>query len=104
MGTPIAENLGLVQSLVEVLPKAGAALVLLCSAAGWSCLPPDLPRRMGDNVAPLTAVSPDEELLVLRAYLKGAAWMTVMASRPLPRTARASCCIAAAATFADYFS
>ncbi|MEU4573033.1 BREX system ATP-binding domain-containing protein [Nonomuraea sp. NPDC023979] len=68
-GDPIPANVGLLQSLVEAIPRAGGMLLLVTSEAGWDCVPPDFRQRIGAGAVRLLPLTPDEARLVLSAYL-----------------------------------
>ncbi|RVX38047.1 hypothetical protein EDD27_0337 [Nonomuraea polychroma] len=68
-GVPVPPNLGLLQSLVEVVPRAGGLLLLVASAAGWQAMPPDLHQRIGPGAIHMMPLVPDDARLVLRVYL-----------------------------------
>ncbi|TMR14317.1 hypothetical protein ETD86_29070 [Nonomuraea turkmeniaca] len=68
-GVPVPANLGLLQSLVEVVPRAGGLLLLVASEAGWQAMPPDLHQRIGPGAIHMMPLVPDDARLVLRVYL-----------------------------------
>ncbi|MBF8187720.1 hypothetical protein ITP53_18675 [Nonomuraea sp. K274] len=69
-GVPVPANLGLLQSLVEVIPRAGGMLLLVASVAGWEAMPPDLHQRIGPGAHSLLPLEPHEARLVLHVYVK----------------------------------
>nr|WP_055503611.1 AAA family ATPase [Nonomuraea pusilla] len=70
--TPVAANVALLQSLVEMVPRAAGLLLLVTSAAGWDCMPPDLRQRVGSGAFLLQPLTPDEARLVVGAYIAAA--------------------------------
>ncbi|WP_049567953.1 hypothetical protein [Nonomuraea sp. SBT364] len=72
-GDPIPANAGILQSLVEVIPRAGGMLLLVTSEAGWECMPPDFHQRIGAGAVRLLPLTPEEASLVLSAYIGAAA-------------------------------
>ncbi|WP_327584531.1 ATP-binding protein [Nonomuraea sp. NBC_00507] len=68
-GVPVPANLGLQQSLAEVVPRAGGLLLLVASEAGWQAMPQDLHQRIGPGAVHMMPLVPDDARLVLRVYL-----------------------------------
>ncbi|TMR89236.1 hypothetical protein [Nonomuraea basaltis] len=85
-GLPVPANLGLLQSLVEVVPRAGGMLVLAASEAGWQSMPQDLRQRIGPGAIHLLPLSPEEARLVLRVYLNAARPVPDEGIRPVTET------------------
>jgi hypothetical protein len=75
-GHPVRANLGILQGLVEQIPKASGMLLLLSSEAAWNHMPPDLHQRIGTGAVLMPPLAPDEARLVLSTYIN--------ASRPGP--------------------
>ncbi|MFI7706200.1 hypothetical protein [Nonomuraea sp. NPDC049480] len=68
-GIPVPANLGLLQSLCEVVPRVDGLLLLAASEAGWQAMPPDLHQRIGPGAVHMLPLAPEDARLVLRVYL-----------------------------------
>ncbi|GII52400.1 hypothetical protein Pth03_07890 [Planotetraspora thailandica] len=68
-GEPVPANIGLLQGLAEVISRENGMLMLVCSDAGWDCIPVDLRQRLGRNAFQLLPLDPGEARLVVRTYL-----------------------------------
>ncbi|WP_327102372.1 AAA family ATPase [Nonomuraea glycinis] len=68
-GRPVRANFGLVQGLVEQIPKASGMLLLLSSEAAWNHMPPDLRQRIGTGAVHMLPLTPDEARMVLSTYI-----------------------------------
>ncbi|MFG1966173.1 AAA family ATPase [Nonomuraea sp. NPDC049028] len=68
----LTANIGLLQSLVEVIPQAAGLLLLVSNDAAWERVPPDLHQRIGTGACHMLPLTPDEARLVLGAYIGAA--------------------------------
>ncbi|GAA3215394.1 hypothetical protein [Nonomuraea helvata] len=71
-GEPVPANAGLLQGLVEVIPRARGLLLLVTSESGWDAMPQDLRQRLGAGACHLLPLTPDEARQVLAAYIGAA--------------------------------
>ncbi|MEV0350711.1 hypothetical protein AB0H88_33425 [Nonomuraea sp. NPDC050680] len=71
-GSSVTANIGLLQSLVEVIPQASGLLLLVSNDTLWDRLPPDLRQRIGTGACHMLPLTPDEARLVLGAYISAA--------------------------------
>ncbi|MFF4617406.1 hypothetical protein [Nonomuraea jabiensis] len=71
-GEPVAANIGLLQGLVEMVPKASGLLLLVASDLGWEAMPQDLRQRLGAGACHLLPLTPGQAELVLSTYIGAA--------------------------------
>ncbi|TDE55836.1 hypothetical protein E1295_12900 [Nonomuraea mesophila] len=71
-GDPVPRNIGILQGLVETVPRARGMLVLVASEAGWECMPQDLRQRLGAGACHMLPLTPGEATLVLATYINAA--------------------------------
>lgn len=67
-GMPVPENLGLLRSLVEVLPQEGAFLVVAGNLEAWRAYPRDVRQRFAEAPIVLPALGAGEAEDLLVAY------------------------------------
>lgn len=64
-----ASNIGLLHTLVEVVPRENGMLVLSGTRDAWDALPPDLHERIGGNVVTHPLLSLQDAREILAVYL-----------------------------------
>jgi hypothetical protein len=69
-GSIRVENTGLIQFLVEIVPKQHGVFLLSGTDAAWSMLPLDLPQRFSDNVVKFSVLTLEEARQIIGVYLR----------------------------------